>query len=270
MTTKRRLEDLYVRGRELPVDDGSGDPVVVWVHKLSPLDHEKAIRKASAARAQVVLSARSEDSEEWQEAYADVLDLGKRDVLVDYLLAEDLARAQESTEAELSFGEEWTKDGYLQGLRDSWEDPEGSLRDRYATDPDDEDARRVFLELKRFADQVDAQVAPELERLRRDYQDVPEDQLRQQAVARFVELRSGMLWLREFHKSQIFFGTRDVDDHNKRYFAHRDQVDTLAPEVFQALLHAFDELMVEPAEGKDSPRTPSSSPSSEPQNAAVT
>lgn len=270
-TKKRRLEDLYVRGRELSIDDGSGDPVTVWLQKLNPLEHEKAIRRSGAARAQVLLAARDQDSEEWGEAYADVRDLGDRTILVEYLIADDVVKTRDSKEAELSFGEEWTKDNFLQGLRDAWEgDGNGSgLKERFAVDPNDEEAHKVFVELKRFSDLVDAEAEPEIERLRRDYADISEQELQDKALGRFIELRAGLAWLREFRHSEAYFATRDIDDHRRYYFTERQQVDVLSPEVFNEISVAYQQLMVESAEGKDSPRTPSSSPSSEPQNAAV-
>jgi hypothetical protein len=267
---KRRLEDLYIRGRQVTVDDGTGDPVDVWIQKLNPLEHEKAIRKAGAAKARVLMAMRDHDSEEYQEAYSDVLDLGPKASLVEYLVADESAKVKEAKEAELSFADEWKKDNYLQGLRDAWEDADDPLKDRYARNPEDEEAHRVFLELKRFADQVEAEVAPELERLKRDWADVSDEEAQDKTLERFVELRSGMAWLREFRRMEVFYSTRDPEDHRKYYFASRDQVDGLANEVFFQLSTACQELMVEPAEGKDSPKTPSSSPSSEPQNAVAT
>jgi hypothetical protein len=267
---KRRLEDLYIRGRQVVIDDGTGDPVTVWMQKLNPLEHEKAIRKAGAAKARVLMALRDIDSEEYQEAYSDVVDLGPREALVEYLIADESAKIRDAKETELSFADEWRDENYLQGLRDAWEDPDAPLKDVYATNPDDEEAHRVFLELKRFADQVAAEVDPEIEALKQDWVDAPEEDIRKKTLERFIELRAGLAWLREFRRAEVYFGTRDSEDHRKYYFASRDQVDGLANEVFFQLSTACQDLMVEPAEGKDSPKTPSSSPSSEPQNAVAT
>ena len=269
MTKKRRLEDLYVRGRELPVDDGSDDPVVVWLQKMNPLEHEKAIRKAGAAKAKVLMAARDKDSEEWQEAYADVADLGDTSPLVDYLISDDVARFQEAKEAEISYAEEWAKDNYLQGLRDAWEDPDKPLSHVYLKDPEDEEARRVWLELKRFADQVQEEVQPQIENLRRDYEGADEERLREKALQRFIELRSGLAWLREYRNCEVFFSVRELDDHRKYYFTSRDQVDSLAPQVMAQISTAYQELNVEVMEGKGSLKIPSSSPSSEPPSAVA-
>jgi hypothetical protein len=268
-TKKRRLEDLYVRGRELALDDESGDPVQVWLQKINPLDHEKAIRKAGAAKARVMLATRDPNSEEWQEAYVDTLELGSRNALVEYLISEAVVRFRDSKESELAFEEEWKKEGYLQGLHDAWAG-EPALKDVYDENPEDEEARRVFLELKRFADQVEEATDAETENLRRDYEERSEEDLREEALKRFLELRAGLAWLREYRRNEIFFATRELDDHRKYYFATREQVDELAPEVFGKLIEGYQDLTVDPSEGKDLPRTLSSSPLSEQPSVAAT
>lgn len=260
MAKRRRLEDLYVRGRELSVDDGSGDPVTVWLQKMNPLEHEKAIRKAGAAKAQVLLAQRDHQSEEWQEALTDVSELGGRDVLIEQVIQEEVAKLRESKEAELSFEDEWKKEGYLEGLREAWQ---SGLDMKYAEDPEDPEARRVFLELKRFTDQLDEQLADEIDALRRDYDDMPLEQLQDKVVDRVLDMRAGLAWLKEYRRCEVFFSVRDPDDHDKYYFSSRDEVDRLSAEVFRILANAYEELAVPPLEGKDSGKTPDSLPSSE-------
>lgn len=268
MARRRRLEDLYVVGREFTADDGQGDPIVVWLQKLTPLDHEKAIRRAGAAKAKVLMARHDREAENWQETYSDVDELGDREALIEYLIAEEVAKLRESAEREMAFKEEWAKDGYLTGLQDLWEDEEHPLRVAYAEDPDDPEARRVFLELKRFSDSVEEQLAPEIENRKRDYIDTSDDDLRSRATDELITLKAGLAWLREYRRCEVFFATREFGNHDVYYFAHRDVVEQLAPEVFAALSTAYQELVVDVASGKDSPKTPSSSPSSEPPNEA--
>lgn len=229
---------------------------------MNPLEHEKAIRKAGAAKAQILLSQRDRDSDVWQEAMTDVSELGGRDALIEYVVAEDAVKIRESREAELCFAEEWKKDGYLEGLREAWD----KLSDVYAEDPENEEASRVFLELKRFADQVDAEVESEVEGLKRDLADVPLEELQEKVIDRVLDLRAGLAWLREYRRCEIFFSVRDPEDHNKHYFLEREDVDRLSVEVFRKLAESYEDLMVAPTEGKDSGKTPTSLPSSEPPN----
>lgn len=270
MPKKRRLSDLYVTGKEVVIDDGAGG-VKVYLRKLTQLEHEAAMRKASAAKAQVLLIRNNPEDEEWLSVYAEIDELGERANIVEFLIAEDLAQVEQSRATELEFEEEWAKDGYAQGLRDAWEGDEETpgLKDRYIDDEDDPEAKKVFDELKRFSDIVDKSVQAEAVRLRADLEGVDEEELRRRAVARYLDMRAGMAWVREFHRSQVLFATRDPEDHDKYYFVNqmgkpnRAEIDKLAPETLGALSRGYDELEVDPTEGKDSPPPPDSSPSSE-------
>lgn len=265
MATKtRRLEDLYILGREVKLDDGGGEPVVVWLQKLNPMDQEKALRRANAARAQVLMARRNRSCEEWQEAYSDMEDLGSREALIEYIIADDLAKARESAEAELAFSEEWAKDDYLQGLQDAWNDPEKPLSDEYAMDPEHPEAKRVFLEMKRFEEQVQAKIQPELDRLTKDYAALEDEDLHDRATDRMMEMKAGLAWLKEYRTCEIWLATRDPESHRQYYFGGREMVDVLAGEVFERLSSEYQKLIVGAAEGKDSRSTPSSSPPSEP------
>lgn len=264
MAKRRRLEDLYVIGREFTLDDGQGEPITVWLQKLTPLDHDKAIRRAGAAKAKLLMARHDRDSEDWQETYSDVDDMGGRESLVEYLIAEEVAKLNESAEKELAFTDEWAKDGYLIGLQDLWEDEEQGLKARYAEDPDDPEARRVFLELKRFSDGVAEKVGPDIENLKRDYEGMDMDEVRSRAVDRLLELKAGLGWLREYRACEVLFSTRELGNHEIYYFQGRDAVDRLAPETYGALSVAYQEMVVDISAGKDSPKSPSSSPSSEP------
>lgn len=260
---KRRLEDLYIVGRETTVDDGNG-AVTVWLQKLNPMEHEKAVRRANAARVKVLAARRAPDSDDWQEMLADADEVGDRDALIQFVSAEELSKRRESAEAELSFADEWKKDDYLDGLRDLWTDEENPMADQYAMDPNDEEARRVFLELKRFSDQVEEKVAPHVERLKRDFESVSDDDLRAKVADRMLEMKAGMEWLREFRACEVWFSTREPDDHKRLYFPDRSTVDQLADEVFTQLSEEYQKLVVAVDEGKASQQAPASSPSSAP------
>ena len=78
---RRRLADLYVRGKEVELNDGSGEPVVVWLHKLNGVDRESCLRRANAAKARFMIEADHEDSETFQAMYAQVRDTPDREGL---------------------------------------------------------------------------------------------------------------------------------------------------------------------------------------------
>lgn len=260
---RRRLADLYRKGREVTFDDGSGEPVVVWLQKINPVDHETVLRKANAARARLLMYRNDRDSEEWQAAYNEALDFGTRDMLVEYLIQPELAKRERGVEAELAEEEEWSKDDFIQGLHDAWNDGDNALKYRYAEDPEDPEAKRVFAELKKFADIVNTQLEGIAEQLRRDYEGVDEEELRQTFSNQFLEAKANSVWLTEYRRSQLFLATRYPEDHGRFYFESRDEIDSLEDEVFIPLVNAYESLIVDVTEGKGSQPTPASSPSSE-------
>lgn len=258
----RKLDDLFITGRPFTLDDGHGEPVEVWLQKMNPLEADKALRKANAAKARVLMQRADEDSDEWLEMYADIANFDK-DALAEYLIGDAISEYRQSREAEMAAEEEWSKDGYLEGLRDSWED---ELRDR---PEEDEERQKCLAELRRFNDSVDPLIADERTRLIADELSKPDEELRRQAVRRFLDIRAGSVWVAEYNRYELAYGVRDPEKHDVYYFVGRDgepdldRVRRLVPETFTPLHQAYQQLIVPPAEGKDLPAAPSSSPPSE-------
>ena len=92
--TKRRLADLYVRGKDLEVDDGAGDPVSVRLQKLNEIDREAVIRRANAAKARFLIEADNEESDLFQSMYGQVREFDDRDALVAVVISDDVAKAR--------------------------------------------------------------------------------------------------------------------------------------------------------------------------------
>lgn len=262
---KRRLSDLYQHGRDITIDDGDGG-VTVWVQKLSPVDHESALRKANAARARVLSLRNHKDTPEYEAVLVEVQAATTEDIiteLVDY----GVAQKRLAVEAELAAEEEWDKDDYLQGLKDAWE---GGLKDTYATNKEDPEASRVFVELKRFLDTADERIDAERARLERDFADLDREELEERLVDRHLDSEADMEWIKEYRKCEVWLSVRDAEDHSRRYFRERKEIDDLAQEVLTPLVQAYQELSVDVLEGKDSRETPASSPTSEQQNPVET
>lgn len=256
--TKRRLTDLWVVGREMTFDDGGGG-VTVWLQKMNPVEAADTSKRCDAARARIVAMRRDHESREWEATRAAVLDLGDdRAQLIDSLVLEDRARSVRLHEARNGADDEWAKDNYLQGLRDSWED---GLKSTYAEDPEDSEAKRVFEEMKRFTDAVDAAVEADQADAKAALAEVPLGDLQDRMCERLLEMDGNQAWLGELHRCQIYFGTREGDNHKLRYFTSRSEVDDLGTTIYTRLRTAYENLEVDAAEGKDSGVTPPSSPS---------
>lgn len=272
--TTRRVDDLYVLGRPFELSDGKTDaegveplpPVEVWLQKLDPLDADKTLRKANAAKARMLMVRSDEESEEWLEIYADVATFHV-EAMAEFLATEELAEYEASVEAEQAAEEEWSKDDYLQGLRDAWNGSrdEPGLKEAAEDDPERE---KCWAELKRFAEQIAPRVEDEKRRLIEDIKHRPIEELRKDAVRQYIERRASSVWLNEFRICEIAYGVRDAANHDRYYFGAKgketedidwNRVRRLPPESFAALSNAYGELVVPPQEGKDLPEAPSSS-----------
>lgn len=257
---KRRLTDLYRVGKELTFDDGGGEPITVYLRKLNSVDQETAIRKANAARARVYATGRDPESDEYAELLSQAIDIGTREDLISYLIQGRLAEFTTAKEAELAAEEEWSKDGYLDGLRESWDD---EIQERYHVDPEDSEARHVYAELERFAEQIKPFVEDEKSNLESLYAEKTLAELRELVAQELVSISADIAWVREYRKCELWLATREQDGRT-RYFESRAEVDELPTEVVQRLTEEFQSLNVSAPEGKDSRATDDSSLSSEP------
>lgn len=257
---KRRLTDLYVVGKEITFSDGSDEPITVFVRKLSPVDQEAAARRANAERARILTLRKEPESEEYADLLSRAIDFGGVEELIFYLNSQAIDEYRQAREAEYAADEEWSKDGYLQGLFDAWED---GLAERYSADNTDAEAARVFNEMKRLTDRIDADVEAESKRLSRYYESMSIDELRAKVTEELLTLTADSVWVSEYRKCEIWLGVRDNENRHERYFENRAEVDALSLEILKELLEAHRVLGVEPLEGKDSLRTDTSSVSSE-------
>lgn len=265
MVKRRRLSDLYVTGKPASIGADTGEPVEVWLQKLNELDRNTAIRRASAAQARYQIDVDDEQSDTFNAALAEVHDLD-RDQAITMAIAEDVSRVRARVEAERAMDEEtWGKNGYLQGLVDAWignEDSEG-LAATFQEQPEDPEAVRVKGELDRFEQEVYGLVSAQVDALRRDLQETPEDRLYRLAAKALLKGRSDQAFLAEYTRQTLYLGVREPDDHGRRYFSTLAEYDDLPDKVRLELTAKYNDMTVEPAEGKGSRATPGSSASSE-------
>lgn len=260
MAKKRRLTDLYKVGKTILINDDSGDdPVEIYVRKLNPVEYETALRRANIKRSRIIRDSRDTESELYQDVMSDVLDKSK-DELIDLLISEEAANIRASVEAELGEQEEWSKNEYLQGLMDDWND---GAADRYAQDPNDEEASRTYSELKRFYDAVAEEVEARLVTVREGWDVRDDDEIVEKAVEKTVEVKSNGDWLREFRMCQAWLACKDSVDKKTPYFSSRGELDELETPVLQRILEEYTSLEVEVTEGKSLLETQDSSNSSE-------
>lgn len=265
-TRRRRLGDLYVLGRDVTISDGRGDAVTIWLNKLNEVDRDAVLRRANAAKARYLIEARNEQSELYQAAWAQILDFDDRRALVSVIIADEVIKFRRSVEAELGDDKEtWGKDGYLQGLVDAWfgDTTNEGLKSIHIDQPEDPEVVRVLDELNRFSEEVTARVSMEADRLEADWVAIDEEKLSREATHHILKRRSEEVFVAEFERQQLFYVTREVDDHKKRYFGTIQEIDDLAERVRNELMAAYSLLVVDSDEAKDSPAIQDSSSSSE-------
>lgn len=245
MAKKRRLSDLYVRGDFLEFDDGQGDTVRIWVRKMAPTMHEKAMKRANAARAQVLAASRDHSSDLYVDVKAKVSAMDNDDIL-DYLVEERLGSRRAVIEAELAAEEPWSEEGYLEGLQEAWTE---ELSEKHLLDPDDDDANRVLGELRKFNDELEKRVAKEREAIEKDLSSKSPDNLDDLAAEKLIETQASLAWLTEFRLCEVWLSVYE-EDGKTQYFESRDEVDMLSVEVLREIQSKYRELSVDPTEGK--------------------
>ena len=264
---RRRLGDLYVRGKEFEVDDGTGDPVVVWIQKLNEIERDATLRRASAVKARYMLECEQEETELFVATLASVREFLERDAMVNVIISEEVAKAQQRLEAQMIHDEDgWGKENRITELIELWTgtDDVPGLAAAYAEDENDPEALRVKGEVEAFEADLKRKVEEEQQRLIGDLDDTPDNELARVAAREVLKRRADDEFMREWHRQQIFYAVREPDDRHKRYFGTLQEVDDLDDQVRDLLERQCNLLFVEANEGKDSRPSTSYSSSSEP------
>jgi hypothetical protein len=251
---RRRLTDLYARGEELTITGEEGEePVTLWIKKLTPVDAETAIARAGAARARVWAMKQDDEPSDILLSFQGQLAELDQEQLVIWASQADMATRRVVIEARVSFEEPWSKDGYLDGLMETANDPE--FMKKVEDEPNDPDVVRVNAELQKFYDQVDAEVATELEAVKRSYESWQINDLREHVLDAILKVQADTAWLAEYERSLAWLCTFDNENRSTRVFATRVEINELQDEVFSQIVSACDRINVPDLEGKDSPLT---------------
>lgn len=246
MIKNNKLIDLFVRGQELKIVDPEREVEVdVWLQKLNPTQHEAIVRRANAARAKMLAMKNDPDSDEYQSTYGEVLDMEKED-MINLIIAEEMGNKINAIESEISERDEWANDNYLQGLRDAWQE---ELSDKYFRDKDEE-AAKVYEELKRFTEQVAKEAEAERQSLIADHLERNLEAVARDATKAKIDAMANIEWLKVFRKGQLVYGVRDAKNHSEQLLDWQ-AVDLLQEEVFNQLSEGYRMLSVDPIEGKD-------------------
>jgi len=249
---RRRLSDLYVVGREMEFNDGvDEEPVKIWLSKISPIEQRDAADQATKVRAKILSIKNSPYASNERLLYQDQFnDLGleNREDVVAFVAGSKIQEAMTSNEHRIASEDAWSNDNYLKSLQDAWND---GLSEAWIKDPDgDPETVRVYDELKRFAEEVDAASAEERDNIIAEYDHVSYEDILVEAVNKIIEAEADYSWLNEFSYYQVFYSVREIDDHKVRYFESVDEVKSVDNNITSALIAAYRDMTVEGVEGK--------------------
>lgn len=246
MPLTRKLTDLFVEGTTLTIDDGKGEPVELYIRKITPLDAEEAYRAANASRSQA-LAMRTQPDDPIYQIIQRRCEEATKEEMVESLVESEVAKRQPILEAELESEEKWSKDDYLQGLHDAWE---SKLKKKHFTEPDEE-TEHVLAEMTAFKDELDKRLTKEQEAATKDINSLSHVKVKDRYFDAQIERQGEIAWLTEFRRQELFHAVRDAADHDVRAFESAREVDASSPELVKKLRDAYNNISVDPTEGKD-------------------
>jgi len=246
---RKRLLNLYVLGEEVSFHDDEGE-FSVWIQKINSWQDRDAIQKSKVVRAPIIALIKDKANPD-RLAYIDLLsewDFDTKETQIQFLISPKVQQARESAEARIASEDEWAKDDYLITLQEAWV---SGLSDTYALNPDDKEANRIYLELRRYTDLVDSAVEHEANEYALDMEDKSEEAIQDQIVTKLIEHEADVVQMAEYHRWCIFYAIRNIDDHDELFFETREEIDYLDQSVYNRLLEAYLELEIAGMEGKD-------------------
>lgn len=246
MVLSRKLSDLYVTGQELTIDDGKGEPVTVYIRKISPLDAEEAYRAANAAKVRAV-AAKTDPEDLTFQIISDRVERAAKEDMVAQLADHELQRKRLLLEAELEAEDKWSNDEYLQGLHDAWE---SGMKKKHFTDPDAE-TKRIHDELEAFNAELEKRMEREMVSIKKDLETLSARKLKDQFFDAQFDRQGEIAWITEYRKQELYFAVRDPEDHSAKAFESPQEIDGLEPQLIEQLREAYVSLSVDAMEGKD-------------------
>lgn len=260
-TRFRRLTDLFVQGKAVPMPDGSH----LWVQVINAFERDEALSDAQVARARIILGLRQNGSERLK-VQARLIERGRE------VMAEDLASAKVEAKGP----------DFVDDMRS---DPEWKERmDIYLRTDTSEGAKPLTEDEQQLIVKLNAEILEELAHreseekdfLLRSYHRMNDEEFIDVWVEEWLERRGSDLAAAEFRLTEIWYASRycdasllsdgvldhtACDGHRTRVFETKQEARS-APTALQELLRAaLDELNVAGRDPKDSDSATSSSDS---------
>lgn len=245
MALKRKLSDLYVKGKTVTLDDGKGE-VEVYLQKIMPVDMETAFREANAAKA-TAMSLRSDPDSVMFQYIVGRCNAATTEDMVKQLADLEVLRKRRIIEAELESEDKWSKDDYLQGLHDAWE---SKLKEIHHTEPTEE-SEQVWKEMEAFNEELEKRIERERESILKDLESDNRDKIEDKFFDALMEQQAEITWFKEYRRQELYYAVRDPEDHSVKAFESPEEIDQVAPELIEKLAEAYAEISIDVTEGKD-------------------
>lgn len=246
----RRLTELYVEGRAVPMRDGS----FIWVQAMNPFERDEAIRDFQAARSRVMYGLRNKESESYKSAAAGFYAQDPAEVareIVNAKLEGEYPRILQSIDQDPDWSER------LQMLR----------RSQDVLDRPEEDEERVTVEAvaKEYMAEVEARMnnfeSDEWERI----QAKEDDALLDEYMELLIDRRGAELGIAEYRVTEFWYAVRACDavlgedgnldhsacDHDIHLFKDRDEVRSLPTEMYKEITTALESIDITEYEAKN-------------------
>lgn len=266
ITKRERMRKLFDTGKMLYFtitgdgqvvvhDEAQEDGFAIWVRPADPLQRQEAVTSAQAARAMVVISARSEYSNEWMTIKGYIASLDD-EALAAYVvgLGEDerLAEARRHVLKQ----EEW-KD--FNQLRDAMRDFEES-----GDNQDDPKWAPLFERDNQFADEVEARARELREAAVEAMKLIPRPKLEEKAFEGRLDEAGTNAFISRYAEELLYYGCRDDEDHSVLFFEDVEDMKRQPESLQNALRAKLAEFVNDAGEAKNSQGVASSSTSSVP------
>lgn len=246
---KARLKKLHTLSKEVMFADEDGD-FSLYIRKLLPVEERDARQEAIRFKAGVLAIEKEDPLSPARAGFTELLEslgLNNREGLISYVCSEEILMKRISVESQVAEEPRWADNDYLTALQEAWV---SELEERWQLDNNDEEAARVFGELTRYAEEVDAIADDEISDILEAKEDWPYDKLLNKATENFLLRHANTLQNEEYQSWLVYYATFSDEKHESRFFESREEVDAY-PEVAARIVDEYESIALDALSGKE-------------------
>jgi hypothetical protein len=267
MSRLAKLTDLFVEGRAVKIQRPSGEPILVWINKLSPFELEQCNHEGRIARARTMLAIRQIGTPEY-DLFRASAQASKPDAIITALIQTKSNEHLVSVIRDMHSDPEWKEK--LETLEWSSEQLDGKSND-------DPEVKALAQVLADYQAEMDARTTFLRNELRQELAAMPEDSLREAYLESYIEQRGLQSFTREREITQVFYTLRQCEGvdqgegtythencTHQRWLEDRRDVESLPSSLLGQIREAIEDVNMAPDVARFSDALVSSSDSSGP------